>query len=72
MKINVFYYSSDVYGEGHIFQLGDKVIGVTSLNDANWRHEYFDPIFDEAGIEIDSPDVDDEYLETILRKWYGF
>jgi hypothetical protein len=72
MKINVYFYSSDVYGEGHIFQQWDKIIGVTSLNDANWRHEYFDPIFDQVGIEIATPEVDEEYLEAVLRKWYGY
>lgn len=72
MKINVYFYSSDKYGEGYIFQQWDKILGVVDLNDAKWRHEYFDPIFAKAGIEIDSPDVDEDYLEAVLQKWLGY
>ena len=71
MKINVYFHCSDTYGEVYIFQQWDKILGVVDSNDAKWQSEYFNPIFAKAGIEITSPDVDEEYLEAVLRKWYG-
>ena len=37
-------------------------------NDADWRHEYFDPIFDKIGVTIKKGDFPEEYINNILEK----
>ncbi len=37
---------------GQAYFNGNKLVGYTHENDANWRAEYFNPIMKEMGIKV--------------------
>lgn len=71
-KLSVVYFESDNYGCGQIFLKGDEVLGVVNDNDDDWRHEYFDHILTNFGLEVDRPNLDEEKVEQLLKDYLGF
>lgn len=49
-KLGVYYI--ETYGEAQLFFNGDECMGAVSSNDADWRHEYFNPIMKLMGLEV--------------------
>lgn len=63
----------DDIGEVNVFMdENDTVIGVNSLNDANWRHEYFDYIFASIGVEIVESDLNKDEIVKKAKDFMGF
>ena len=63
----------DDIGEVDVFMdENDTVIGVNSLNDANWRHEYFNHIFASIGVEIVESDLNKNDIIKKAQDFMGF
>lgn len=71
-KLSVIYFESDNYGCGQIFLKGDEVLSVVNDNDADWRHEYFDHILANFGLLVDSPSLEEDEVEQLLKSHFGF
>ena len=56
-----------------IFDENDKCIGSWSVEDAEWRGEYFNPFMKELGYEIlRTPDDKRKLFEKIIKEKWGF
>lgn len=75
MGILVYFYQTDEYGEGCMFTNDSgNILGIVDGNDGNWRHEYFNPVFAEAGVSIVDGggfSEDDEHLYCKLKNYLG-
>lgn len=73
MKMYVDQLVSNSQGEVSMFlDENFEVIGVVYNNDANWRHEYFNPIFAKIEVDISTSQLLDEVLEEKLNKYLGY
>lgn len=65
---------SSKYGLSNIFMDKDfNILSIINENDANWRHEYFDSIFNKIGVTIEL--IQPEEIENLSQKladYYGF
>lgn len=76
MKLHVLYYCG-TYGECTIFFGNNltKPIDIIDGNDANWRHEYFDPVMAQVGVEVirlSQDSFDDATLDAMVAEHYGY
>ena len=68
MKTIYHVFIDDSEAEGFFDEKG-KLLDYWYLNDADWRSEYFNPVFKKLGIEIKQPSYKLEIkLQTKLRK----
>jgi hypothetical protein len=67
-------FNEDDYGETDAF-FDEKfnLVSVVSLNDGNWRHEYFNPVMKHFGLEVQNVQPKDipDYQEK-MKKHFGF
>ena len=68
-KMTVYY--GDEWSEGRLFFKGDECVGYISGNDADWRHEYFDPIVKLFGLEVESLDKLNKKQLKSAKDQYG-
>lgn len=71
----VHVYDEEIYGENEAFYDADtdELIHEWNCNDASWRSEYLEPIFEHYGFNFLN-DLNDKYLtlfQEYLRKTYG-
>tara|TARA_B100002019_G_C21264171_1_gene598470 strand:- start:2410 stop:2634 length:225 start_codon:yes stop_codon:yes gene_type:complete len=63
---------SEDLGEVDVFMdENDNVVAVNNLDDAKWRHEYFDHIFNKFGINIQSSELSDEEVVKKASDFMG-
>lgn len=54
------------------FDENKKCVGGYFCNDAMWRSEYFDGIFESVGIEIKTLKYDEDIANKARKKMFGF
>lgn len=63
----------DTLGDGDVFLNSEmEIIGIVHENDGKWKDEYFNPIFKNVGVKIESKQPDKiPDLEDKLSKYCG-
>lgn len=63
-------YYGDEWSESALFFKGDVCVGFISGNDADWRHEYFNPIVKLFGLEVKNLDkLNKKQLKSALSQY---
>lgn len=63
-----FLYIDDPYEYQGMFDDNHVLVGYWSLDDADWRHEYFSGAFAEIGVEIIRVNYDDDHYDEFYQK----
>lgn len=59
------------YGEGDAYYADGVLISFIDHDDANWRHEYFNPIMEKLGIKVEEGVISDEQLNQDIEELRG-
>jgi len=76
LKLHVLDYCGE-YGECTVFFGNNltKPIDIIDGNDATWRHEYFNPVLAQVGVEVvhlRQDSFDEAALEAMVAEYYGY
>jgi hypothetical protein len=74
MKTTTLYvmYCEDSHGEYELwFDENNKCVGGYFCDDANWRSEYFNGIFESVGIEIETLKYDKKTADKARKEQFG-
>lgn len=74
MRTVYTYYSEEEYGEVQaFFDEKFKIITAWSCDDANYRSEYMDPLFEAVGVKmVHLPANKFEMADKAIKKEFGF
>lgn len=72
-KLGIYSYEGE-HGELLMFFSGDnleELIAIVDQNDADWRHEYLNPVLSKVGVDVVTVKLSQEKADKLAEDWYS-